>query len=266
MKRIYVLTEKKLKKLIQAEANRMQEQQNKELERQIWEKETSLASMQGQMNPHFLYNALEGIRGQAMIDDAPIIADISRTLADYFRYSISSKSDVATLSEELNNVKNYIRIQQFRFDDRFQVDIQYDEDDFQVLETYMPKLTLQPIVENAILHGFTNVRKDACIKIKIVKTLKSVNIIVSDNGIGMDSAALKNLNQKIRGEVSEEQTHGRHNGIAMLNVNKRIQLMFGAEYGMHISSIPEMGTDVELHLPFCVNRKELENESKYIIW
>lgn len=256
MQKIYILTEKKLKKLIKEEAKRLQEEQNKDLERQIWAKETSLASMQGQMNPHFLYNALEGIRGQALLDDAPIIADIARSLADYFRYSISSKSDVATLNEELANVKNYVRIQQFRFDNRFKIEIEYDENDFYVLETRMPKLTLQPVVENAIIHGFKKLKKDACIKIKIIMTAKSVNITVSDNGDGMDNDMLKNLNAKIRGEIRDERPSGRHNGIAMPNVHKRIQLMFGAEYGMHISSVPEIGTDVELHLPFCVNMNE----------
>lgn len=256
MKKIYILTEEKLKRLVKEEAGRLQEEQHKELERQIWEKETSLVSMQGQMNPHFLYNALEGIRGQALIDDAPVIADVACALADYFRYSISSKGDVATLNEELTNVKNYVRIQQFRFDDRFKIEIEYDENDFQVLETCMPKLTLQPVVENAIIHGFKKLKKDAAIKIRIIKTVKSVNITVSDNGDGMDSATLKNLNARICGEARDEQPRGRHNGIAMPNVNKRIQLMFGTEYGMHISSIPEIGTDVELHLPFCVNLNE----------
>ena len=256
MKKIYILTEDKLKMLIHEEAARMQKEAHREMERQIHDKEITLASLQGQMNPHFLYNALEGIRGQALIDDAPIIADIARSLADFFRYSISSKSDFATLQEELNNVKNYIKIQQFRFDNRFQVDIQYDEEDVYVLGTYLPKLTLQPIVENAIIHGFTKIMKDACITIKIVATKKNVNITVSDNGTGMDKETLKNLNKKIRGEMKEEKERGRHNGIAMPNVHRRIQLMFGEDYGMHISSIPHVGTDVELHLPFCINLDE----------
>lgn len=258
MKKIYVLTEDKLKLLIKEEAAKLQSERNKEMQLQIHDKEMTLASLQGQMNPHFLYNALEGIRGQALIDDAPIIAEIARALADYFRYSISSKSDVATLREELNNIKNYVRIQQFRFDDRFQLIILHDEDDFQVMETIMPKLTLQPIVENAILHGFAKITEDAKITIKIVATRKNVNITVSDNGTGMDSDTLLSLNNKIFGKISEKRTGGRHNGIAMPNVHKRIQLMFGAEYGMYISSIKDIGTDVELHLPFSTNQNEVQ--------
>lgn len=257
MEKIYLLTESKLKKLITEQAEKLQKNANAELESKILEKETSLVSLQSQMNPHFLYNALEGIRGQAIIDDAPVIADIAHALADYFRYSISSRSDIATLNEEISNIENYLRIQQFRFDARFKVDIQYDREDYHVLETLLPKLTLQPIIENAISHGFVRVNKEAQINVRIVATMKSVNITISDNGIGMDAGTLMKLNERIRGNIIQKQQKGRHNGVAMPNVHKRIQLMFGEDYGIHISSIAGIGTDVEIHLPFCNNREEL---------
>lgn len=257
MEKIYVLTESKLKKMIDERAEELQKKANAELESKILAKETSLASLQSQMNPHFLYNALEGIRGQAIIDEAPAIADIAHALADYFRYSISSRSDIATLNEELGNMKNYLQIQQFRFDNRFQVDIHYDREDYHVLETLLPKLTLQPIVENAISHGFVKTRKDALIRVKVIATRKNVNITISDNGVGMDAETLMKLNERIRGNILQEQEKGRHNGIAMPNVHKRIQLMFGEDYGIHISSIAGVGTDVEIHIPFCTNQKEV---------
>lgn len=256
MKKIHILTDQKLQKIIQEHADKLQRERNHELELKMMNKETNLASLQSQMNPHFLYNALECIRGQAILDDAPVIADIARALADYFRYSINSRSDIATLSEELNNVKNYLRIQQFRFDDRFQVEIEYDQDDYRVLETLLPKLTLQPIVENAIGHGLKKVMVQAVIKIKIMSTEKSVNIIISDNGVGMDANTLLRINERIKG-CSKAEQHGRHNGIAMPNVNRRIGLMFGSDYGLHVSSIPEIGTDVEVHIPFCTNQKDI---------
>lgn len=257
MEKIYILTESKLKKMISEQAQELQKKTNAELESKILEKDTSLASLQSQMNPHFLYNALEGIRGQAMVDDAPVIADIAHALADYFRYSISSRSDIATLNEEISNIRNYLRIQQFRFNDRFKVDIKYDKEDYHVMETLLPKLTLQPIVENTIAHGFVKVNKEAVINVRIVATMKNVNITISDNGVGMDAETLLKLNDRILGNIVGETEKGRHNGIAMPNVHKRIQLMFGEDYGIHISSIAGIGTDVEIHLPFCNKREEL---------
>lgn len=256
MKKVYILTETKLKKLIEEQALELQKKVNIEMERKVLEKETNLASLQSQMNPHFLYNALEGIRGQAFIDDAPVIADIAQALADYFRYNISSRGDTATLNEELNNVKNYLRIQQFRFNNRFLIDIQYDQEDYHVMEAILPKLTLQPIIENAISHGFTKVKKEARITIKIISTKKSVNITISDNGVGMDCETLMNLNNTISGSMIPEKGKGRHNGIAMPNVNKRIQLMFGENYGLYISSIKDVGTDVDIHIPLCTKQEE----------
>ena len=251
MKKIYILTEKKLNELIQLKTQEIQKKLNVELQQRIIEKEASLSSLQSQINPHFLYNALEGIRGQAILDEAPVIEEISQALANYFRYSISSKSDIATLSEELMNVKNYLSIQQFRFHNRFAVDIVYDHEDYEMLETVLPKMTLQPIVENAVAHGFERTKKEAVIRIQIVFTQKSVNITISDNGAGMDTETLKELNERIQNFDMLGESEGRHNGIAMPNVNRRIQLMFGDEYGLYISSIEGIGTDVEIHMPYC---------------
>lgn len=253
MEKIYILKESGLRKMIEERVKDLQQQANGELERRISEKESNLATMQSQMNPHFIYNALEGIRGQAILDNAPIIADISQALADYFRYFISSRKDIATLSEELSNVKNYLRVQQFRFDNRFRMEIHHDPSDYQALETLLPKLTLQPIIENAIAHGFAKSKDDAKIEIRIVFTQKSVNITISDNGVGMDVETLMSLNDDMNHQTTQSQKQGRHNGVAMPNIQKRIQLMFGEDYGIHVSSMLGIGTDVEIHLPFCTS-------------
>lgn len=249
MKRFYVLTKKGLDELIRLRTQEIQKEMNLELQQKIMEKEASLSSLQSQINPHFLYNALEGIRGQAILDEAPVIEEISQALANYFRYSISSKSDIATLSEELMNVKNYLSIQQFRFHNRFAVDIVYDHEDDTVMEAVLPKMTLQPIVENAVAHGFERTKKEAAIRIEMISTRKSVNITISDNGAGMETEVLRELNERIQNFDMLGNTEGRHNGIAMPNVNRRIQLMFGDEYGLYISSIKGIGTDVEIHIP-----------------
>lgn len=251
MGKIYILTEKKLKKIISEEIEKSNQQYATDLQRNLANKQISLASLQSQINPHFLYNALECVRGRAIIDRAPVVADMVQALARYFRYSINSKNNIVTIEEELDSIKNYVKIQQFRFNNRFYIDITYDPED-NVLEAIIPKLTLQPIVENSILHGFKKKIGDAHIKIEIVATRKNINIVISDDGIGISKDKLKMLNEKIYQYNILEQDNN-HVGIALPNIDKRLKLFFGNEYGIYISSIEGVGTDVEVHIPYILN-------------
>lgn len=254
MKKIYILTEKKLNKIIMQKVEESKQQHAIDLQTEILKKQINLNSLQSQINPHFLYNALESVRGRAIIDKAPVIADMVQALANYFRYNISSKTDIVTIREELANADNYLKIQQFRFNNRFKVDISYDTED-DVLEAIIPKLTFQPILENTILHGFEKKLGDANIKIEIVATRKNINIVISDNGIGVSKEKLKCLNDRINQHDILEQSKKNHMGLALPNVNKRLKLFFGEEYGLHISSIEGIGTDVEIHIPYVLNHK-----------
>lgn len=255
-KRIYILTEKKMNRFIEEKRMEIEAEHNQRLQEAVMEKDAMLSSLQSQINPHFLYNALEGIRGQALLEGSEVIAEISKALAGFFRYSINSGGNMATLYEELKNMKDYLRIQQFRFGNRFQIKIEYEKDDYEVMQTILPKMTIQPIIENAIAHGFEKITGNAEITVRIVRTEKNVNLVISDNGVGMPADTLIRLNEKIRKGETEQTSTGRHNGIAMPNVNRRLQLLFGDEYGMHISSIEGIGTDVEIHIPFCTERKK----------
>ena len=117
-------------------------------------KTSEYLALQNQINPHFLYNTLEGIRAEAVISGVDTIAEMTEALATYFRYTISQVDNLVTLEEELANVENYYYIQKFRFGDRLDLMIRYDcEDEYSVLQCQIPKLTLQPIVENSIYHG-----------------------------------------------------------------------------------------------------------------
>lgn len=217
----------------------------------ILKKKMDIAVLQGQINPHFLYNALECIRGQALEENVPEIAEITQALAEFFRYSISTKSDIVSLSEELQNVQSYIKIQQYRFKDRFSLELRYDEEEVDILHTVLlPKLTLQPIVENAILHGFADKNSDAQITIEIIRTKSHVNINVKDNGRGMDSDTLFKVNDALKeGEFSlSREQEPRKGGIAMINVNKRLKLFFGESSGLTLHSLENLGTDVEIRV------------------
>lgn len=218
----------------------------------ILKKQAELDALQSQINPHFLYNTLESIRGNALVEGMDEIAEMTEALSIFFRYSISYRDNIVTLANELENVKNYFKIQQYRFNNRFALDvILSDEND--ILVCRMPKLTLQPIVENAIYHGLEGKMGQGHITIRVVSTQSRVIIVVSDDGIGMDKEKLAKIQHKLWGETEDEDENEngekRRSGIAISNVNQRIALMFGEEYGVSISSTPGVGTDVTLTLP-----------------
>jgi len=254
MKKFFFLTEQKLNKLIEEKRMREQSELNQELEQELLKRHMDITMLQGQINPHFLYNALECIRGQALIYDVPEIADTTEALSKFFRYSINTKSNIVTLREELENVNNYVKIQQYRFHNRFQIEVLYDEQEQEVFDVLIPKLTLQPIIENAIVHGFERTRKNAFIKIEIIKTIRHINLLISDNGIGMNRKQLETICNNLlkKQDVENLKNNEKSNGIALYNINRRIQLFYGEEYGLTVSSLEGIGTDVEIHIPFLL--------------
>ncbi len=209
------------------------------------------AELQNQINPHFLYNTLESIRGQAIEDEHYVISNMTEALAKYFRYSISNNSDIVKLEDELKNVMNYMEIQKYRFEDKIHFQIKFDELDEELLSSSIPKLTLQPIVENAIYHGLETKENEGELIIRIEKTQKRIIIIITDDGIGMDHITLSELNKKINGNLENlvETNSKKGAGIAMSNVNKRLKLLFGKEYGLNVSSTLALGTEVEVVIP-----------------
>lgn len=211
-------------------------------------KQAELDALQSQINPHFLYNTLDSIRGQALAEGAEDIADMAEALSTFFRYSISNRNNVVTLNEELENVQNYFMIQQFRFNNRFRLQIfPFPQE---VGETCsLPKMTLQPILENTILHGMEEKIGPGTITIRVVNTDNRTIITISDDGTGMNEETLLRLQVKLRDDkpVPLQRTNG--NGIALPNANRRIKLLFGKEYGMQVMSTLGLGTDVEIILP-----------------
>lgn len=204
-------------------------------------------ALQSQINPHFLYNTLESIRSEALLSGLESVAQMCESLATFFRYTISKMEDLVTLEEELQNVKDYFYIQQYRFGERLQLNIECDEEDQEeIRKCLIPKLTLQPIVENAIIHGIEEKIGDGSVTIKMVLTERRVIVTVSDDGIGMDAETLHRVNQWIHTRFSTKEGRG---GIAISNVNNRIKLMFGESYGVCLHSALDAGTDVELTLP-----------------
>lgn len=234
------------------------EQRTREKASQIFDKQTELTALQSQINPHFLYNTLECIRGQALIDDNVEIAKMTEALSSFFRYSISKNGNFVTLREELDNINNYMLIQQYRFNNRFTLEIMIDEEDKVAYDYLVPKLIIQPVIENAIFHGLEEKVAGGRVTIEIILTDTSMMLIVSDNGKGIEKEKLKELNERIHATNMYLETKKKgsiYTGIALPNVNKRIQLLFGSQYGLNVYSTPGRGTDVEITVPVDYMRK-----------
>ncbi len=220
---------------------------------EIFDKQTELTALQSQINPHFLYNTLESIRGQALMDDNREIAGMVEALSSFFRYSISRKGKLVTLREELANINNYMLIQCYRFNNRFSLEVLIDEEDEEAYDFLIPKLIIQPVVENAIYHGLEEKLEGGRVTIEVIVTEKNLILTISDNGSGIDGEALDKLNRRIHSpsmRVEEESGQKQRNtGIALPNIHKRIQLLFGEEYGVNVYSTVGQGTDVEITIP-----------------
>lgn len=218
-------------------------------------------ALQNQINPHFLYNTLESIRSEAIIASLDSVADMTEALAIFFRYTISKVENLVSVEEELENCKTYFRIQKYRFGDRIDLHVKYDLDEWQEISHYrMPKLTLQPILENSIIHGTELKLGTGNLSIEFTCTKKRLLIRISDDGVGMDEETLLRLNKKLQNTSSKGyQKQNEKGGIALVNVNNRIHLLFGEEYGMHVYSIVGVGTDVEISLPAIVSDREVKN-------
>ena len=220
--------------------------------------QSKINALQNQINPHFLYNTLECIRSEAILQDCENIARMSHALASFFRYSISRKENIVTLRDELSNIKNYFFIQQFRFEDRFFLDIQVEDGDDELLDCLLPKMTLQPIVENCVFHGLEPKAEQGHVTIRISGTKDMMKVIVEDDGVGMPPDVLDKMRAALEEErqpTNQPDTHG--NGIAMYNVNQRIKLAFGRDYGLFVYSTENLGTDVEIWMPKVYTKEEL---------
>ncbi|XEC94895.1 sensor histidine kinase [Paenibacillus tarimensis] len=208
-------------------------------QKQLVIQETEYKALQAQINPHFLYNTLDSINWMAKINKQQQIAETVEALGNMLRSVISKKEPLIPIHEELKILSDYVTVQKNRFDDRLDFRLNVDPD---INRGFIPKLTLQPVVENAIQHGLEAVRGICRIEVVAERYGEHIEIVVSDNGPGMDAEKLEALRM---GKVVSKKT-----GIGLKNIEDRIKLMFGETYGIRISSEPGKGTSVTILLPY----------------
>lgn len=227
----------------------------REYSNRLLQKQAEFDAMKSQINPHFLYNTLDTIRGYAMIEQAPLTSDMIEVLSRLFRYTISQKNELITLRQELSIIYDYIKIQEYRINQHI-VFLQKMDYDFQVMDYKIPKLIIQPFIENAIKHGLKGMIKDFTITLSVYRTQTRLIISIADNGSGMSPEKLNILNVKLSQDpdisvhILNEDEKGSGTGIALVNVNSRIKLIFGSTYGVIAYSTLGSGSEFQISLPY----------------
>lgn len=231
-------------------------------ELQLVRRRVELSVLQKQINPHFLYNTLDSIRSRALMDGQEEIAKMTEILSRFFRYCISNSDNLVRVREELKHIEDYFYIQKYRFEERFDMEIKMEQED--IYDLYLPKMTLQPLVENAMIHGLEKKEHKGQIQIRLMRTETKLMIVVSDNGVGMSQEALIRLNERIQQQyLNASQSNGRSNGIALNNVNVRLKITFGEDSGIRYRSMEGEGTDAVVTLPIVDVFTRVKYENQY---
>ena len=227
------------------------------------EKLAYIQNLQNQMNPHFLYNILENIRSESLLNGLESVANMAELLGDFYRYTISQEDNFVSLKEELDNAEVYFQIQRFRFSKKLELKVKVQEN---LLSLKVPRILLQPIVENSIVHGLEGRESGGKVEISISRSNQHVYIQVSDDGIGIEEEKLRQINEDLRnirrgfqgGVVGKSDMGKAGMGVSLLNIQERIHLLYGREYGLYLQSLENAGTDVCVVLPRELSVKQEE--------
>lgn len=228
----------KLETYVYGMIRKVKELMEESYQSRIREREAQLTALQAQINPHFLYNTLDAINWMAVKIDAREISFMINSLARYFRLSLSKGKTVVSIHDELELINVYLTIQNIRYQGMIQFEFRVEEEikNYKIL-----KLTLQPIIENAILHGIQKKEdRHGTITIKGAKSSDDIVISIADDGVGINAETIQSI---MRGTWAEHEGH-----YGLYNVNERLKLYYGSDYGISITSEPGKGTCVEVKI------------------
>ncbi|MDU0202570.1 sensor histidine kinase [Paenibacillus sp. MAH-36] len=205
----------------------------------IKQKHTELTALQARVNPHFLYNTLEVIRMRAISQGAHDVGEMIYSLSALFRSFVQQKK-VYTLKDELEACRLYLELFQIRYKDKFTYTIEWDR---KLAPLRIMKMSLQPIIENYIVHGLRNESTDNQLHIRVHQMEEFLHVQVTDNGNGITSERLKEIEQRLQTEESEDESFG------LRSIHQRLKLLYGSKYGIELRSTPGHGTTVDVWLP-----------------
>lgn len=201
--------------------------------------ENRLKALQAQINPHFLYNTLDLINWLAIEKNSPEICEMIQELSTFYKLNLSHGNDYITINDEIKMIESYINIQNKKYNDRFHLSVDVPDT---LRQYYILKMLLQPIVENAIVHGILEDTHDSgVISIRASEKDGAISLIINDDGIGIREQELLNLNDP---EIACS-----NHGYGIRNIRERIQLNFGEQYGLYFHSTLHLGTSVEITIP-----------------
>ena len=234
--------------------DRMQVMAQEELQHKMLVERTEYKMLQAQINPHFLYNTLDTMSGIANAQNCPMVSGMCHSLSAIFRYSLNMTDELSTVQNEMAHVRNYLYVMDVRNGSTIAYDYQIDSD---TLADQMPRICIQPVVENALTHGLRNVRrKDKKLLIRSEHVNENLVITIQDNGVGMDAESMNRL-------LDQNDMKRVESGISIgiLNVNARLKRLFGEKYGLHIESTAGEGTTVTITVPAVSteNSGDMEN-------
>ena len=198
-------------------------------------------ALQAQINPHFLYNTLDTMSSIASIQDCEVVSTLCQSLSSIFRYSLDMKHPQSTVAKEINHLKTYIYVMNVRMREEVKYSFHIEE---AVLQDSIPRISLQPLVENALNHGLKNKHGEKTVEIRAEERDGLLCISVTDNGVGMDS---EEINRRLEENDKDRVESG--NSIGIYNINARMKMFYGEEYGVHVESKIGEGCRVMLQIP-----------------
>lgn len=212
-------------------------------------KKAELRALQAQINPHFLYNTLDTIVWMAEANKSDQVIEIVRALSSFFRIALSKGKDWIPIGQEIEHVRSYLTIQKMRYRDILDYKIDIDQG---VLDSTILKLTLQPLVENALYHGIKSKRNGGVITVRARRAEPNLILLeVQDDGVGLTPYKLAQVQASLNDDSSEISL--KESGFGLENVNKRIKLFYGRQYGITVHSQYQSGTLVTLAIPMQID-------------